>query len=394
MVYSAARFLIQHGPVTQQDRWEEVGGYSPSTLAACIAALTCAAGFARRAGDEGSAGFVEEYADFLESRLESWTVTTEGTLVPGVPRHFVRIRPASVDDPIPEEGADLGRVRLPNLPPGSPTDFPASDVVDGGFLDLVRFGVRAASDPLVLDSLRVVDQVLRVDTPDGPVWRRYNHDGYGTRDDGGAYDGWGTGRAWPLLTGERGHYELAAGRDPAPYLRAMERFSTPTGLLPEQVWDRADRPSLHLRLGGPTESAVPLVWAHAEYVKLLRSAAEGRVYDQPPEVVQRYQHGGPTRRRLEVWKFNRQPRTLAVGDELRVLAEQPFVLHASCDTWATSLDVPSSETRLGLHFVDLPALSAAEQAWRFTFRWALSGRWEGRDYSVTARTGAPPAPSS
>jgi glucoamylase len=384
LIRSATRFLIEHGPVTEQDRWEEVSGYSPSTLAISIAALTVASGIARERGQTAVAQFTQEYADFLEQHVERWTVTEAGTLVPGIRRHYVRIRPVSIESTAPDEGAGLGMVRLPNLPPGEPEMVQAAEVVDGGFLDLVRYGIRSPDDPLIVDSIRVIDRVLKVDTPLGPVWRRYNHDGYGTRDDGGPYDGWGRGRAWPLLTGERGHYELCAGRDPAPYLRAMERFATSTGLLPEQVWDEPDRPALHLELGRPTESAVPLVWAHAEYVKLLRSATDGRVYDLLPEVEHRYRKGIGARRRLEVWKFNHQVREIAVGDELRIIATAPFVLHASSDDWSTLSDVPSTPTPLGLHFVDLAPLTAAGATWRFTFRWVLDDRWEGRDFAVAA----------
>ncbi len=68
------------------------------------------------------------------------------------------------------------------------------------------------------DSIAVVDQVLKRDLPGGPSWLRYNHDGYGQKADGRAFDGTGTGGAWPLLTGERGHYELAAGNDPLPFI--------------------------------------------------------------------------------------------------------------------------------------------------------------------------------
>ena len=241
MALRAARFLIEHAPVTEQDRWEEVSGYSPSTLAATISALTLMAGFTRRRGDRDTANFVQDYADHLESHLETWTATGAGTLLSGTPRHYVRIRPASVDEPHPNEGPELGTIRLPNLPPGVPNAFPASEIVDSGFLDLVRYGVRAADDPLVQDSIRVVDASLRVETPLGPSWRRYNHDGYGQCEDGGPYIEWGVGRAWPLLTGERGHYELAAGNDPGPYLEAMERFATENDLLTEQIWDEADR---------------------------------------------------------------------------------------------------------------------------------------------------------
>ena len=121
-----------------------------------------------------------------------------------------------------------------------------------------------------------------------PCWRRYNHDGYGQRPDGGPYVQWGQGRSWPLLTGERAHYELAAGHDCLPLLHAMEQFSNGTCLLPEQIWDDADLPGAHLRCGGPTGSANPLLWAHSEYVRLLRSRHDGKVFDLIPEVVARF----------------------------------------------------------------------------------------------------------
>ena len=80
MVRGAASYLVNHGPATQQERWEECAGYSPSTLASNIAALICAACFCRERGEEATATFLEEYADFLESHLEEWTTTTEGSL--------------------------------------------------------------------------------------------------------------------------------------------------------------------------------------------------------------------------------------------------------------------------------------------------------------------------
>lgn len=385
LVRRAIRFLIRSGPATEQDRWEEVGGYSPSTLAATVAALTVGAGFARAHADPRTAQFVQEYADFLESRVERWTVTQNGTLVPGVSRHYVRVRPANPDATDPGEGPDLGTVRLPNLAPGAPDRFPASEVVDGGFLDLVRYGLRRADDPTVVDSLRVVDRVLRVETPFGPVWRRYNHDGYGETPDGGAYSTWGVGRAWPLLTGERGHYELAAGRDPQPQLETLERIATDNGLLPEQVWDEADRPERHLALGRPTEAAMPLAWAHAEYVKLLRSAHDRVVFDREPAVAERYLAPGYRRPTREVWKFNRRPTTIAPEAHLRIIADRPFRLRASADGWRTAANLDSIGTGVGLFYVDLEPLGRAGLAWRFTFYWPEPDRWEGTDFEVTAR---------
>jgi glucoamylase len=384
MIFRGARFLIEKGPVTEQDRWEEVGGYSPSTLAASVAALTAVARFAADRGDRSTAEFVQRYADYLEAHIEPWTVTDAGTLVPGIPRHYVRIRPSRVDDPSPDLGSDLGTVELPNLPPGSPRTFPASEVVDAGFLDLVRYGLRRPDDPLVVDSLRVVDRVLRVETPYGPVWRRYNHDGYGQRSDGGPYAGWGVGRAWPLLTGERGHYELAAGRDAAAYVRTMERLADGTGLLSEQVWDEPDRPDLHLKLGRPTEAAMPLAWAHSEYMTLLRSVADGVVFDRVPAVAERYLAPGRSRPTLEVWKFNHQTTRIPPEATLRVIADRPFRLHVSEDGWSSTADHDSVHTRLGLEYVDLPPLDRAGRAWRFTFFWPAESRWEGRDFVVAA----------
>ena len=157
----------------------------------------------------------------------------------------------------------------------------------------------------------------------GPCWRRYNHDGYGQQADGSACARLGRGPPWPLLTGERGHYELAAGRDVRPYIQAMEEFASATGLLPEQVWDEPDKPERLMYLGKPTGAAMPLMWAHAEYIKLLRSARDGMVFDLIPEVAQHFRVGRQ-RSGMEVWKFNRQVREVPPGVALRILADRPF----------------------------------------------------------------------
>jgi glucoamylase len=386
MVMRAAGYLVREGPSTQQERWEENSGYSPSTLAANIAALTCAALFAASRGAEATSTFLQDYADFLNDRLERWTVTTDGTLLAGVPRHYVRICPVAPDDVMPDEDPNRGEIEIRNRAPGEPARFPAKDVVDGGFLELVRYGVRDAHDPIIVDTLRVIDAVLKVDTPFGPCWRRYNHDGYGQRPDGTAFDGWGRGRAWPLLTGERGHYELAAGRAPQPYLHAMENFATSTRLLPEQVWDEADLPSAHMYLGRPTGAAMPLAWAHAEYVKLLRSAADGQVFDRIPAVAERYASGSRPSS-LRMWKFNRQPKSAPAGTTLRVLAGAPFRLHFVGDDQALE-DRDSSATSIGMHFTDVPLTRTRRNPVRFTFYWPDSQRWEGREFQVDVKPDA------
>ena len=301
--------------------------------------------------------------------------------MPGVPRHFVRILPEQAGDPNPGENLDSRRLQIKNLPAGQPNEFPAKDVVDGGCLELVRYGIRAATDPIILDTIKVLDAVLKVDTPAGPVWHRYNHDGYGQQNDGGPFTGAGCGRAWPLLSGERGHFELAAGRSTEPFLRALEQLASATGLLPEQVWDRPDRPKEFLALGRPTGSAMPLMWAHAEYLKLLRSTADGKVYDLIDLVARRYLGKRAPRPRVEMWKPDRQPASIPAGAILRVHGGEPFRLRWSADNWRTQQDTPSSSNALQIDTVNLPR-AVAGSSLRFTFYWPSRQSWEGRDYEV------------
>lgn len=381
IILKAARYLIAKGPCTPQERWEENSGYSPSTLAANIAALICASEFARVKGDLKAAQFIQEYADFLECHIEDWTVTTQGTLVPGISRHYIRILPVDPVNPKPLEDPNQGIVPIRNRPPGEQWEFPAKEIVDPGFLELVRYGIRKPGDPLIEDSLKVIDAVLKVKTPFGPCWHRYNHDGYGQKDDGGPYTGTGKGRAWPLLTGERGHYEFACGRDVSPYIKALEGFSIATGLLPEQIWDEKDRPERKLFLGRPTGSAMPLMWAHAEYIKLLRSVQDHQVYDFIPLVAERYWKNRKSVS-LEVWKFNRQPNSVKKGRALRIQAEASFILHWSKDGWNTSYDSQSISTSLGIDYVDLPIGTDQKAPIMFTFFWVQSKHWEGENFKV------------
>ena len=170
-VVRACSYLIRKGPATREERWEENGGYSPSTLATNIAALICAAEMLEARGDHGTADFVRTYADFLESHVEKWTVTEQGTLCPGVKRHYIRINPAtSQEGAFGDEDPDKGEIVLANQKPGDRFRFPANQIIDHGFLELVRFGIRRPNNPLIEDSLKVVDAVLKVETPDGPCW--------------------------------------------------------------------------------------------------------------------------------------------------------------------------------------------------------------------------------
>jgi glucoamylase len=384
MVKSATGYLLRNGPKTPQERWEECSGYSPSTLAACIAALICSADFARRQGEEHTAKFIEDYADFLESHIERWTMTTQGTLLPEVKRHYIRILPISLDEDSPAEDPNSGILAIANRRTDEPNQFPAKDVVDAGFLELVRYGIRKAGGALMEDSLKVVDSVLKVDTPYGPCWRRYNHDGYGPQPDGKPYQGHGEGRAWPLLTGERAHYELAAGRDVGPLVTAMEKFAICAGrggMLPEQIWDQPDIPSMFMFFGRPCGSAMPLVWAHAEYIRLLRSIRDKKVFDQIPLVAERYLNNRG-RKDLEVWKSHRRVRTIAAGKTLRIQSPGQFLLRWSSDGGQPKEESTAVASGLGIGFVDIETRADQTAPVRFNFAWSDSGQADSSTYEI------------
>jgi glucoamylase len=279
------------------------------------------------------------------------------------------------------EDPNRGVLRLANRAPWEQSEFPAKEIIDAGFLELVRYGIRKAGDPLMEDSLKVVDALLKVETPVGPCWRRYNHDGYGQRSDGSSYQYFGKGRPWPLLTGERGHYELAAGRPAEPYLKAIEGFAHGAGLLPEQIWDEPDLPEKYMIFGRTTGAAIPLMWAHAEYVKLLRSSVQGRVFDLIEPVAERYLKPR-IRTPLEVWKFHRQVQKVKAGTTLRVLGRTAFMLRWTMDNWATATNSESKGTSLGSNFVDLQIPNGQSGKVCFTFFWKERNEWEGKDFRV------------
>ncbi|MBK7252032.1 MAG: glucan 1,4-alpha-glucosidase [Gammaproteobacteria bacterium] len=382
MVRRAAGFLVRNGPVTQQDRWEEDAGYSPFTLAAVIAALLVAGELADQCGEAAVGTYLRQTADCWNDAIEHWTYVTDTPLArhAGVTGYYVRIAPPEV---CTVGSAAAGYVPIKNRPPGESSE-PAAQIISPDALALVRFGLRAADDPRILDTVKVIDELLRVDTPHGFCWRRYNGDGYGEHEDGAPFDGTGRGRAWPLLTGERAHYELAAGRPgvAAELMRMMIAFANDGGMLPEQVWDAPDIPRRELFFGRPSGSAMPLVWAHAEHVKLLRSLREGRVFDMPPQTLERY-----VRNRVEpafaFWRFNHKTRTSPAGRALRVEVLAAATVHWSADEWHTVRDTATRDTGLGVHTVDLPVDGLGPNGVvKFTFFWHDAARWEGRDFEV------------
>ena len=376
LVSRAARYVILHGPVTAQERWEENSGYSPSTLATIIASVVCAAEFARGKKHALAVEFLLDYADCLSAHLEEWMVTNRGELVKGKPRHYVRITPADPNEAGASPDPDTAEISLAN----GGGQHSARNIVGGDFLHLVRLGVRAANDPLIVDSLAVIDQVLKRNLPQGPCWRRYNHDGYGQKADGSAFDGTGEGRCWPILAGERAHYELAAGRDPLPFIKAMEQFANEGGMLPEQLWDADDLPDGKMKRGGPTGSAMPLCWSHAEYLTLVRSHKDGVCFDRIKPVYERYAVAG-TGSKIEMWTFAHQPPRIAPGKTLRIITENMATIHWSFDGWDSANDLETRDAEFGCWFGDLPS-DQLEAGARIVFTFLWQDGWEGKDFRV------------
>jgi glucoamylase len=290
-VRKAARFLVsfrdedtgRRAPYSPQERWENQSGYSPNSIAAQIAGLVAAADLARTKGHPGLARQWLAVADRWQARVKRWTVTRNGPLSDGP--YFLRL----TKDGRPNHGTTY------EMGDGGPKKIDQRRVVDPSFLDLVRLGILSPDDPAVRNSLAVVDTRLKVDTPLGPFWHRFTRDGYGETRSGGQ---WVTtdpgahktlGRGWPILTGERGEYAVAAGEDAAQYLATMAVASGPSDMLAEQVWDeRSPSGRACCPAGEGTRSATPLVWSHAQLVRLAWSIQSGRPIDQPAVVADRY----------------------------------------------------------------------------------------------------------
>jgi glucoamylase len=306
----AADYVVDHGPITGAERWEEHPGYSPSTIAAEIAGLVAASRLARAAGDTARADLYLATADYYQRNLKKWTVTTSG---PYAPRYFIRFSPTG--DPNAAETYNLGNGSLDNVDQRS--------VIDAGFLELTRLGELPANDPDVQASLPVVDSVLESHTASGPGWHRYGIKASGSTDGyGDCYvpdptncsptgEPWfthavGSGHLWPLLSGERAEHDMQTGalQSASSLAVAMQRMTWGLGYVSEQVWEDPNTPaspfgsdpttaSIGFINGKPAGSATPLIWGQAQYVGLVRDLQTGRLLDQPQITSARYVSSGP-----------------------------------------------------------------------------------------------------
>jgi glucoamylase len=379
IIKKAVCYLIHYGPFTQLDRWEEESGLTPFTLAAEIAALLAAADFAEDNKEPGIAKYCRQTADNWNNNIEHWTYVRDTALARevGVEGYYIRINRAGIAAKDLKEHAII----LKNHTPGN-GNLLLNELVSVDALALVRFGLRAADDPHILNTIKVIDAKLKVDTPYGPCWHRYNDDGYGEHEDGGPFDGTGIGRAWPLLTGERAHYEIAAGNfdRAAELLNAMEAFAN-HGLFPEQIWDTKDMPERELYLGKHSGSAMPLVWTHAEYIKLCHSLKHKEVFDMPELTRERYIKS-KTKVNWETWRFEHPCYTISRGKYLHIETAAPALVHWSADDWKTSHETVARDTGLGLYEIDLKAKATIDGNILFTFYWQDAKHWENKNFEV------------
>jgi glucoamylase len=271
-VKELADYLVANGPYTPEERWEENSGYSPATMASEIAGLVCAAAIAEDNGATALAFDYEETARAWASEVDELTYTTSGPYGDG--DYFLRITP----DGQPNAGTDI---TIANGG-GSRDD---RTVVDPSFLELVRLGVKSATSPDITSTLSVIDSELEVDTPEGPIWHRYSFDGYGETSAGGDYTGTGVGNPWPVLTGERGEYDVADGNlsGAQSMLQTMAGAANAGYQISEQVWDGSTGVN-GFTFGQPDNSSTPLMWAMAQYVRLAIDISAGEDVDTPSVV--------------------------------------------------------------------------------------------------------------
>ena len=282
-------YVARNGPKSAQERWEEESGYSPSSIAAEIAGLACAGKLAIDTERYADALVWLALADNWANNVEAWTATETGTTQHTNTPYYVRV----TRDGDPEAG------HLRTLANNGPT-LDEREIIDGGFLDLVRMGIKPADDEVMRNSVEEVDDTIRVDAAPAAGFYRYNGDGYGERSRGDQGAPWsvenhGKGRLWPLLTGERGEYELVTDEVTLPAedcLQTIQNFANSGRMIPEQVWDRKHSTEYGWEFGEGTGAATPLAWAMAQYVRLAHGVSAGEPVETPDFVRERYLEEG------------------------------------------------------------------------------------------------------
>jgi len=325
IVLKAVSYLVGSGPVTPLDRWGSHQGIAPYTLAIEIAALLAAADMAEEKQEPGIATYCRKTADYLQQNIDNWTY------ISGAYRSVAYIGATDED--------------------GISTDA----------LALVRFGLRKADDPRILSTVAAIDAQLKVETRYGPCWKRFS------RDIG----------AWPLLTAERGLYEIAAGNlgGAASLLGTVEALSH-HGYFPEQVWDI---PAGHS--GEPSGTPLPVSWTHAEYLLLCCSLKENRILDMPRFTRERYLEKAPAAP-FVVWRFNMPCADLPRDKKLRIELKGPALIHWTDDNWVTKQHILTRDTHLGIFVAELTPKNNDGTELIFTFFWLNTDRWEDKNYSV------------
>ena len=367
MVRRAAAFVARTGPSSHQDRWEENPGINPFTLAVAIAALVAAEPWLE--AEEATEAL--DLADDWCARIEEWCWVDRSrwTEETGATGHYIRIAP--------DGGGKTGEVQLGNR---NGETIWAADLVSMEFSYLTRLGLRAPNDPRMIETLKVVDHVLATQTPSGTVYHRYNEDGYGEYADGRPYDGAGIGRGWPFLVGERGHLALDQGQSADPHLATMLACTSSGGLMPEQVWDTDPIPERGLFPGRPSGSAMPLLWTHAEFIKLLVARREGRPVERLACVADRY--AVPRAPNASRWRKGTPLASLPQGRDLVVEDHRPFTLHYGLDGWDSPQDRTAKQGAFGLWRVRLTSDELAGHR-AVVFTRAHGDQWDGTDHHVT-----------
>ncbi len=241
--------------------------------------------------------------------------------------------------------------------PGSPASVEAPEA-DPDVVSLPRLGVLAPDDPRLLRALRAVDAELRVELPGGPAWCCRGDAGQAPR---------------PVLTTERALLAVLSGRpdEARALLDSLQNCAGEGGMMPERV----DGPD------GRGGMVMPHLWTHAEHVRLLRSLADGAVFDRPPHAAARY--GTGRRTRIARWRHDHELRQMPQGRALRVELPVAADLHWSDDGWVRIQDTPVVQAGPGIFVAELPTASLPDGSTVvFTWRERGSGAWLGIDHHV------------